>query len=177
MNKPQMKAEAVRKIVSDHGITDKIVLVGIRGYFRDTMGKPGQNDIGMYDDAIFLVTPEAVYNYNANTDPSKRYPAIASLVPGVHPYRKGNHGISKPGGGYPAFRPATPDESLPVTRDGQKEISKGIAINIHKGGFYTTSSAGCQTLPPDEWTDFQPRAYYEMTRFGQKIIQYILIVQ
>ena len=95
-----------------------VYLVGVRGYYRDTMGKVGTNDRGIYDDALFIVGPETFTAFNANTDPSAFRKNVATLVPGVHPYRPGNHGISRPGGGYPAFRPATKNEELPVTRDG-----------------------------------------------------------
>lgn len=130
-------------------------VVGVRGYYRDTMGEPGKNDRGLYDDALFIVGPGGKFAaFNANTDPSRFTPGIATLRPGAHWYRPGNHGISRPGGGYPAFRPATPGEALPVTRDGKPGTSQGIAINIHKGGYSTTSSAGCQTIHPDQWDEF-----------------------
>lgn len=152
-----------------------VVLLGVRGYYLSSMGKPGVNDRGIYDDAIFVVSPNAFAGFNANTDPSVYRKGIATLVPGVHFYRKGKHGITKPGGGYPAFRPATPDEELTVTRDGQTGLSKGVAINIHRGGRNSTSSLGCQTIHPDQWDAFQQLAYAEMDRAGQKVVPYVLI--
>lgn len=153
---------------------ERVFLLGIRGYYLDTMGMKGGNDRGIYDDAIFLATPESFLSFNANTDPSVFRKGISVLKPGLHYYRKGNHGISKPGGGYPALRPATPDESLPVTRDGQGE-SRGIAINIHKGGYNTTSSEGCQTIYPDQWKEFKDVVYAAMDKYAQKRIPYLLI--
>jgi lysozyme len=157
-------------------VADEVALVGIRGYYRDSMGEVGKNDRGIYDDAIFIVSPNAYATFNANTDPSIRRAGIAVLKPGVHRYRKGKHGLSKPGGGYPALRPATPGEQLPVTRDGEGEgDSMGIAINIHKGGTRTTSSEGCQTLYPSQWPAFVALVYSEMDRAGQKTIPYLLV--
>ena len=64
------------------------------------MGKPGANDRGIYDDAIFINSPSGCMAFNANVDPSVFRPGVATLAPGLHVYKKGNHGISRPGGGY-----------------------------------------------------------------------------
>ena len=110
-----------------------MLVVGIRGYYRDSLGEPGENDRGIYDDAAFVVGPETFAAFNANTDPSRFRYGVASLMPGCHPYKPGLHGISRPDGGYPAFRPATRYEELPVRRDGDDEIPSsrpGVATRI-----------------------------------------------
>lgn len=173
MTKPKLTREEAAKYIPQE-ITDKVVLLGFRGYYKKTMGDPGKNDRGIYDDAICIITPDHYSAYNANTDPSRFRKGIASLKPGIHLYRKGNHGITKPGGGYPALRPSTVGEKLPVTRDGQGD-GFGIAINIHKGGYNTTSSEGCQTIYPDQWSDFINTVYEEMDRWKQKKVAYVLI--
>jgi len=152
-----------------------VYLVGVRGYYRDTMGKTGTNDRGIYDDALFIVGPETFATFNGNTDPSAWRKGIATLVPGVHPYRPANHGISRPGGGYPAFRPATKNEELPVTRDGVVNPRPGVAINIHRGSRTTTSSEGCQTVPPAQWDAFHALLTKELKAAGQKTFPYILL--
>jgi len=149
-----------------------VILVAVRGYYRDTMGKTGVNDRGIYDDAIFIVSPDCFIAYNANTDPSAWKPNVSSLKLGTHLYRKGKHKIASPNG-YAAFRPATKDEGLPVTRDGVGD-SIGYAINIHRGGNTGTSSLGCQTLPPSQWDSFKSTAYLQMDKYGQKVIPYVL---
>lgn len=172
---PKLALSDVSKIIAKNKVEDKVVLVGIRGYYRDTMGAVGKNDRGIYDDGIFVVSPTHFSAWNANTDPSVQRHGIASLIPGVHRYKKGNHGISKPGGGYPAFRPATPGEQLPVTRDGVVNPRPGVAINIHRGGNNTTSSEGCQTIPPKQWADFYAALTGELKRHGQTTFPYVLV--
>ena len=173
-SRPQQAKSKTQALLTKARVDDAVALVGIRGYYRDSMGEVGKNDRGIYDDAIFLVSPNAYATFNANTDPSIRRAGIAVLKPGVHRYRKGKHGLSKPGGGYPALRPANPAEELPVTRDGQGD-SMGIAINLHKGGYRTTSSEGCQTIYPSQWESFISLVYSEMDRAGQKTIPYLLV--
>jgi len=177
MTRPKLSKDELIEMIKVHPVPEAVKLVGIRGYYKDSMGVPGANDIGIYDDAIFLIGPSIFLAFNGNTDPSKHRAGIAKLLPGVHYYKKGKHGISKPGGGYAAFRPDTPDEGLPVTRDGQDGIKRGIAINIHKGSFNGTSSEGCQTIFPDQWIQFQTEVYHAMDMEGQKRIPYILIEQ
>jgi lysozyme len=175
MAKPNLtREEAIGNIPND--IPEKVILLGIRGYYKRTMGNPEMNDRNIYDDAIFLISPDNFSAWNANTDPSKFRKGIATLKAGIHYYRKGNHGISKPGGGYPALRPATRGEKLPVTRDGAGD-DFGIAINIHKGSINSTSSEGCQTIKPDQWSDFINEVYGEMDRYKQDKIPYVLVEQ
>lgn len=176
MQRPQLPAARVRAILQQVGVTEPVAILAVRGYFLNTMGAKRKNDRGIYDDAIFLVTPQGVYAFNANTDPSVQRKGIATLKPGVYPYKKGNHGISRPGGGYPALRPATPREELPVTRDGEDNPRPGVAINIHCGGEGNTSSEGCQTLPPSQWPELIKKTYAAMDKAKMKTIAYALVV-
>jgi lysozyme len=174
-----VEALAVKALAqAGHTAIPPFFLVGVRGYYLDTMGAAGKNDRGIYDDAIFVVGPDTFASFNANTDPSAWRSGVASLLPGVHWYRPGNHGITRPGGGYPAFRPATKGEELPVKRDGEASVpskTPGVAINIHKGGFNTTSSLGCQTIHPSQWDAFHALATMQLKRTGMKVFPYILI--
>lgn len=171
--KPQQKRDITEKLLKKAGVNSDVALVGIRGYYLNTMGVAGKNDRNIYDDAIFIVSPSVYATFNANTDPSPFRKGVASLVPGVHLYRKGKHGISR-GPGYPALRPATKKEALPVFRDGEG-VSIGYHINIHRGGYNTTSSLGCQTIPPQQWNAFQSLVYEQMDRYNQSTIPYLLI--
>lgn len=153
----------------------QVIFLGFPAYYRDTMGEAGKNDRNVYDDAIFIIAPDFFGSWNANTDPScsdRQKPDVAVLSPGVHLYRKGKHKIASPLG-YAAFRPATPNEELPVTRSGKPSF--GVAINIHKGGVNGTSLLGCQTIPPAQWESFRSTAYMLMDRYNQDKIPYVLI--
>ena len=172
-SRPQQAKEKTLSMVIKSGIVDRVALVGIRGYYSQTFA-PSGNQRGIYDDAIILLSPSVHATFNANTDPSVHRKGIAVLKTGIHRFRKGNHGISKPGGGYPALRPANAKEELPVTRDGIGD-DMGIAINVHKGGYNTTSSLGCQTIYPPQWEGFINLVYSEMTRYEQKTIPYLLV--
>jgi lysozyme len=149
-----------------------VVVIGLRGYYQDTTS---ENKRGIYDDALCVVGPEHFSAYNGNTDPSAFRPGIATLRPGVYPYKPGKHGISRPGGGYPAFRPATTGEKLPVYRDGESNPQPGVAINIHRGSNTGTSSLGCQTIPPAQWEAFRSAVMDQLKRTGQKSFAYHLI--
>ena len=175
-SRPQQAKEKTLAMIIKAKLDDLVCLVGIRGYYLNSMGEKGKNDRGIYDDAIILLSPSVHATFNANTDPSFYKKGIAVLKTGVHRYKKGNHGLSKPNGGYPALRPANPKEELPVTRDGEGD-SMGVAINIHRGSRNSTSSLGCQTIYPDQWDGFINLVYSEMDRYKQKTIPYLLVEQ
>jgi lysozyme len=174
-SRPQQPKEKTLAMVIKARIEDLVCLVGIRGYYAETFA-PSGNNRNIYDDAIILLSPSVHATFNANTDPSIYKKGIAVLKTGVHRFRKGNHGISKPDGGYPALRPANSKEELPVTRDGIGD-DMGIAINIHKGSYKSTSSEGCQTIYPAQWNGFINLVYSEMSRYNQKTIPYLLVEQ
>jgi lysozyme len=171
-SRPQQAKDKTLAMVIKARIEDLVCLVGIRGYYSETF-QPSGNQRGIYDDAIILISPSTHATFNANTDPSVYRKGIAVLKTGVHRFRKGHHGITKPSGGYPALRPANAQEELPVTRDKEGD-SMGVAINIHRGSYNSTSSAGCQTIYPAQWDSFINLVYGEMARYNQKTIPYLL---
>lgn len=138
-------------------------LLGVRGYYSSTMGKPG-NDVGIYDDGLFAVDFKAgyMYSWNFNTDPS-RYgvsscaagKCMARLNTGCWTFIKRYHRLGVPSG-HPAFGQGENEVTYErVAADGAvKGPFRGcIGIDLHRGSTNSTSSAGCQTLPPDQWDD------------------------
>lgn len=142
-----------------HEALPGVFVVGVRGYYRDTLGVKGANDRGIYDDAIFVVTPTRFLAFNGNTDPSRvrrgsgvgAEKGMASLKPGF--WRA--HRLGKHKGQYLAL--IQTGGQVTVIRDGVSgdyEETGNFGINIHRGGINSTSSEGCQTIPPDEYDEF-----------------------
>lgn len=156
-------------------VTNALIVFGIRGYFD-----PGANKRGIYDDAIGYISDSAYGVFPANCDPSIVRPEIAVLQPGVWLYSEGLHGLhhitnSKEDQarlvqlqktrmdipGYTAcYWALRQSGDVTVVRDGHKEPYTDTPprprmwIDIHRGGYNTTSSEGCQTIHPDYWDAF-----------------------
>lgn len=173
-NRPLQPREKTAQMLLAHGVKDAVAVLATRGYFADSLGKKGANDRGCYDDALIVVSPVCHVAFNGNTDPSIFRKAIAVLKPGVWRYRPGTHNLSKPKARqYPAFVQAG---EVTVIRDGEGEDTGEFGINIHRGGINTTSSLGCQTLPPAQWASFYALLREQLARFGQKTFPYVLTV-
>lgn len=178
--KPQLSREEIFKIMAANKIDLKkypCVLVGVRGYYLDSMGLKGQNDRKLYDDALFWITPNVYASYNGNVDASGyrkgkgtgAAKGMATLKPGVWLYKKGLHR------GYQAFVQAAKVVVVRDGHDGDYEDEGYFGINIHRGGLTTTQSLGCQTTPSTQWDSFKGLGYGELDRNGQKVFPYILI--
>jgi hypothetical protein len=153
---------------------DPVKVIAIRGYFKNSMGKPGENDRGIFDDAFILIGPNYFKTFNANTDPRVTKNGVGMLLPGWHLFKQGWHGYGKQSG-HEAFRTANAREVLPVLRDGQVGIKEGVTVNLHKGGQYNTNSIACQTVQADQWLEFKKDAYTLMNKEGQKLLPYLLL--
>lgn len=137
-------------------------VLAVRAYYRDTMGKPGANDVGMYDDAFFIVSPAGMSSWNGNTDPS-RYGwnpnangHMARLRCGVWDFIRLKHHWSSPNG-YMAFGQGYNEVTVDRIEESGKihnSITGCFGINLHRGGVNGTSSEGCQTVPVDQWDEF-----------------------
>lgn len=155
-----------------------LLIVGLRGFYADS----DVNKRGIYDDAIGIVTDQEFFFTRANTDPSrtgrntKINKGFAVLAPGFYPSYK-----------FDVHNGSTPHKALcqrvaPVTvnRDGGKQETGMFGINIHRGGFNSTSSEGCQTFSPPNWIKFFPLAEAEARRlwgkdYAKRTVGYALI--
>lgn len=172
-----------------------VILLGWRGYYLNSMGRKGQNDRGIYDDAIFIITPNCFRAFNANVDPSIRREKVAVLEPEqIVYYKKGMHRAGSPTG-HMAWRQSSPvivrrdefikpkgvsDDSWGISLGGglwtDRNWPGGIfAINLHKGGINTTSSLGCQTIPPSQWKEFFATLSGQQDEHNAPIVPYLLI--
>lgn len=157
-SKPQLPSIDVRKLAEHIGIrvvdAGEVAVFAIRGYYRDSMGKPGKNDRGIYDDAAWIILHDRCVPFNFNTDPSGFASGRAVLEPGVWLFIPGKHHLgSPPPKGRPAFRQFG---LFNVRRDGRDGVDRGnFGINLHDGGDENTSSEGCQTVPKSQWADFK----------------------
>lgn len=172
--KPQMtKADALEKLSAFALAAYPVKLLGVRGYFGKTMGDPDKNDVGIYDDALFVVSDDLYLPFNANTDPSRLLPNVAVLKPGgPYLYKIGMHNMKAP---YQALRQFG---RVTVLREGKEHTDTAAApfyIDIHKGGYNTTSSLGCQTLHPEQWYFFLQSVKDELKKHNQQIIPYCLV--
>lgn len=185
------RAELMLKVAAlDRRLLDApLLIVGVRGYYRDTMGAVGRNDRAMYDDALFVVGADGTFAaFNANTDPSGyrkghgfgAAKGMASLNPGVWPvYRLDMHRRGTKGQHEALCQRAGP---VTVTRDGTPpyEDTGDFGINIHRGGYGGTSSAGCQTIPPDQWPAFIALVTDRVKRIAgakwrRQVVTYVLL--
>lgn len=170
---PQQKIEATLAILEKHGVKDQVRLLGVRGYFLNSMGDPNTNQRGIYDDAIFIVAPDFYAAFNANTDPGAYRKGIASLATGLWKYKIGIHGLSKPK--ELQYKALVQADKVTVHRDGGKIETGMFGINIHRGGYETVSSLGCQTIYPKQWKIFINAVEMQLTKHKQKVIPYLLI--
>lgn len=183
IGKPKINDAETDMLVRQHftAATEPVILlVGIRGYFLNTVGKPGVNDFNLYDDAMIVRhRGDNVATFNANTDPSQQKTGLAQLSTGIYTFYRGKHK-----GRIDAFRAYPEGVKLPCKRETAHGSWEGEAqyINIHDGGDYDTWSAGCQTLPGasskkygDQFAAFRDLVYRLMREAKQDKVTYLLI--
>lgn len=172
-SRPGITREKIEKIAAEKSLTSKVYLVGIRGYYEDSMGKPNENDIGTYDDALILVSPDDFRTFNANVDPSVQRYHMANLIEGLWKYKVGTHGLSKPA--HLQYDALVQADEVTVKRTQLGNDEGYFGINIHRGGSVGTSSLGCQTVPPSQWDEFIRLVKQELKQHGQTVLPYLLV--
>jgi lysozyme len=171
--RPQLPREAAEKLLAAYGIAiDRCVILGERGYFRDTMGEKGKNDRGIFDDALVIISPRTYRTFNGNTDPSTKGGRLAVLQPGAWQMKRGIHHPGTPGA-YKCLVQAGP---VTVLRDNGVKETGEFYIHVHHAGFNTTTSAGCQTVYMGQWDEFRDLYEAEMDFYKQDEITYVLTV-
>jgi hypothetical protein len=161
---------------------NELNIVGVRN---------NSTDANKFDDFIYVLWKdengkwEGKY-YNATTDPGTYYLKNPLTKLGAAILKEGQwldtYSIGKHRGQYDALVQSKP---LTVIRDYDRNAildfnngreQKGLfGINIHKGGSATTSSAGCQTLPPDQWPAFKKYGYWLLEKYAKKSFLYLLV--
>lgn len=171
LSRPQVAA----LVLAAGGDPNVLTVVGIRG-------ADGSNQIGTYDDEIYVISPVVFQGFKGNTDPSRSRAGsgfggnkgMAHLVPGLYHA----HVVGKHRGKYTALIQGrySPGGEVTVRRDGNPPyLDKGwFGINIHHGSYNSTSSLGCQTVHPDQWSAFINLVLRELARLGQKVVPYLL---
>lgn len=145
---------------------DKVKVLMVRGYYLNSMGRKDQNDRAIYDDAIFVVSPEGIQPFNGNSDPSRFRKRIATIKANqAIRYRPGLHGYNRKNGPYPAFRQ---DANCTVVRDGIGDDHGMFHVNFHRGGVNGTSSEGCLTVPTHQWNEFYGLVKSLLDKHGQE---------
>lgn len=168
----------LRLQLATHGVTEGVAVVGTRGFYKSLAGaETGKNLIGVYDDAISIVTPKECRTFLGNCDPSRTI-ADRMILEAGHKFRyvRGKHGIT---GDHPRdawvqagpviLRRFQPDGSL-----GPELKDQWVGCNIHDGSQTTTGSAGCQTIVPEEWKDFDGMLEEALRLAAQHQFWYIL---
>jgi lysozyme len=171
--RPRLSSTKLREMIAPFNIDREkypFVVVGIRGYYLDVMGRKGENDRNIYDDAIFVESIHTMAAFNANTDPSRvrrgvgtgLQKGMASLKTGFWPaYTFGQHRKHK----YPSL--VQRQAEVTVVRDGSPDYEDTgyFGVNIHRGGLTETNSDGCQTIHPDQWDSFIQTVKDQAKRF------------
>ena len=177
---PKASKDIIVQALIDQGLWSndrigKLSVVGVRGYYNNSMGEKNINDRGIYDDGLFIISPDTFTAYNGNTDPSAQYKTGCAMLraPQRVVYKPGYHGYGRRSG-HPAFRQRS---NAVVRRDGgvgngtplgdgyfQDSKESRFWINLHRGGRTTTSAAGCQTLPSNQWPSFYSLVRLQLDR-------------
>jgi hypothetical protein len=170
-SKPRAAEGEIRNELIALGIELFGVVIFARRAYYSKLFAPDGNNFGVYDDALFVVTPNVFAAFNGNCDPSYKVNpagrALAQLLPGTYKFYKGKHK-----GKYNALRAFPEGVTLPCLRNGKPSTCR--YINIHYGSDKSTWSEGCLTVPRSQWDAFINLVYGEMARCGVNTVTVVL---
>jgi hypothetical protein len=169
----------LRAVLAVNEVIEPVAVVGVRGFTKSIANAhSGENLSGVYDDAICIVTPKATWTFPGNTDPSRTISGRAVLMPSKTRYIRGIHGVTGP---KEKQRPAWVQHSGVTIRRYQDNGQLGplvtgawIGLNIHDGSITTTGSAGCQTVVPERWKEFDTTLENALKEHHQEQFWYVL---
>lgn len=138
-NRPRIGRADAEKIAYAYSVQyEPLLLLGIEGYYEDSMGKPDVNDRGIYDDCLVLLTPEAGSEWETRGKPrgfDGDLPTSGRMPRGVYTTFNFNTDPSRyrPGTGFGAQK-------------GMMRVLPGLyfahKVDLHKGKY----EALCQRL-------------------------------
>lgn len=184
-NKPQASLSVVMDSAkqewnkfNEEDLFPETFVLAVRGYFSKTIGEVG-NDINVYDDAHFIVSPLGISAWNSNVDPTrygwnaKAGKYMARLSAGCWKFQSLIHR-----GKYQAFGQG--DNLVKVDRvradESVARVETGLfGINDHLGGVNGTSSEGCMTHPPTQWNDYRKKLNEVLALASLKQFDFILV--
>lgn len=196
MNPTLTRQHAIDMVAAD-GITDKVVWLGLRaknsayGAYDDTIGLltpdgyaefKGNTLPSTWIPGIAKLEP-GKYQYAKGLHGVNHFAQMpADMANNLRAWLNGHVGQDHDAiAGYIlpywAFRQHGP---VTLIRDGatspetQTDPAKFPFIDLHRGGWNGTSSAGCQTFYPDHWPDARKAGYAAMDKYGQTTITYSL---
>lgn len=174
--------------------------VSVLGLRKETNTNANEGN-GLYDDRIVVLWKDRngtkhVREFDATTEPSARYEGrdgmdangdkkldLGRLADGAYTYRLRIEQHSRLG---QVFRMT---QSVNVERDtnhdglfndqdtvtNQAALDAGTSMLIHRGGRRMTGSAGCQTLPPDQFQNFLDAMRDTSRNRDQQTFTYVLV--
>jgi hypothetical protein len=194
---PTLTRDDAEKLARARGCTDKVMILGLRsptskyGEYDDTIALltpdsytewKGNTLPSKWEPGIAKLMP-GDYIYAKGLHGINHFGQMkADMAANIRTWLSAHTGQDYPPVAgyilpYWAFRQHGP---VTLIRDGTNKLetetdpAKFPFIDLHRGGWNGTSSAGCQTWFPDHWPEVRAKGYAAMDQYGQLTITYSL---